>query len=1096
MARRVIQSQGRPFKLTRCRLALVTLSGDQLSIEGELEVAIPGVGVTRFIVVKNMKHECILGWDQMSRYGWAFDSQHDVMRWGGRLFTTETNGGSVNTYEAALIDAGFLNPILAKHRKVFGEPGKLPAADLPKVKIETEPGALVALRPYRTALTKRDMIDAEIDKMLELGIIRPSQSPWASPVTLVPKNDGTTRFCVDYRQVNQVTVKDRYPLPLIQDIFDQLGGATVFSTMDMRSGFWQLPMHEQSIEKTAFVCHRGQFEFVRLPFGLANAPSIYQRTMNKVLAQFIGKFVMVFIDDIVVYSKNKEDHAKHVQLVLETLEKNGLTLKDTKCSFAQSQIDLLGYVVSAKGVSAQAGKTEAIKALAPPTSVTELRRFLGMTGYYRNLIPEYARIALPHYDLTHDGKEWQWSEAEDVAFRRLKEALCSQTVMAHPKVNDPYILYTDACGYALGGILCQRDENGIERPLQYISAKFTPGQRKWATIEKEAYAVVYCLKKLRAYLLGSEFTVFTDHKPLLSLFTKEMINTRIQRWAVLLAEYGAKVKYRKGKNNVRADMLSRIENPQEIAVFDAGEEWVNLDEGSQAFLPSEMYDLDDKEVLKAQRTQFPAEYQLSAEDDNGKFIRHSHLLYSISRPQAHMAVYPRLMLPTQYRARVLAETHKQTGHAGLFKLMYAVQEHCVWPGMRKDAQKFIDRCGLCQVNNARPVNAPMGEMPIANCPGQIVGIDLMGPLFESSLHQNKYLCVCIDHYSGWVEAYPLKTKANEGIWERMANDYVPRHGAPVVLITDQGSEFRGVGWEQWLEENGIEHRRTSGYNPQSNGKTERANGTIRRMLQKLVNGERAAWEDQLGPALTAIRNNVSAVTGYTPFMLHHARPARHMIGRMVDGSVNPSWSDRLTQQATVMAHAARATAASRHYNRERLKEKVNAGDLEIGDQVMVRGQRVTPLTAKWDHHFRVTGIRGKVITVLHEPTGKSSKWNRNKIRLVDPEVSWDGVRIRPRAQNIVQTTTSNFAGAVRPRVPLAPLLPQGDEIAPLPARPSKRSAPDRQYPLQLPPKRVARSPPPTTSKRPSSTHHMQLRKRGRWDDSQMEVLCFCAQYFR
>ena len=219
-----------------------------------------------------------------------------------------------------------------------------------------------------------------------------------------------------------------------------------------------------------------------------------------------------------------------------------------------------------------------------------------MSGYYRSLIPEYARHALPLYGLTHDGVEWQWGEKEQTGFDRLKEALCSQRVVAHPRVNDPYILYTDACDYALGGILCQKDENGIERPIQYISAKFSPAQLKWATIEKEAYAVVYCLKKLRAYLLGSEFTVFTDHKPLLCLFTKEMVNTHIQRWAVLLAEFGAKIQYRKGKNNVRADMLSRIDNQSEIAVFDAGEEWVSLEDQNRAFLPSETYDLSDQEV--------------------------------------------------------------------------------------------------------------------------------------------------------------------------------------------------------------------------------------------------------------------------------------------------------------------------------------------------------------------------------------------------------------------------------------------------------------------------------------------------------------------
>lgn len=1099
VARRVLNAQGRPFRLAKCQVALVTLSGDRLNTEGALEVAIPGVGVVRFIVVQTMSHECILGWDQLHRHGWAFDSNKAVMRWGGRLFCTDYFEHVVDgsgKYEAAFVDADFLTPLLAKHHKVFGEPGKLPIANLPKVQIETEPGVVVAQRPYRTALAKRDLMSAEIDKMLALRVIRPSKSPFASPVTLVPKSDNTTRFCIDYRQLNSITKKDRYPLPLIRDIFDQLSGAKVFSTMDMRSGYWQLPMDEASIEKTAFVCFRGQYEFLRLPFGLANAPSIYSRVMNQVLGEYIGKFVLVFIDDIVVYSKTDEEHMEHVRLVLEKLEEHGLTLKDTKCAWAKKEINLLGYVVGAQGVSAQSSKTEAIKALNPPTDVKGLRRFLGMTGYYRDLIPDYARHAVPLYELTRDKVPWRWEKAEQDAFDRLKDALCTERVIAHPRVNDPYILYTDACDYALGGILCQRDENGIERPIQYVSAKFSPGQRKWSTIEKEAYAVIYCLKKLRAYLLGSDFVVFTDHKPLMSLFTKEMVNTRIQRWAVLIAEYGAKIKYREGKNNVRADMLSRIEDPVEVAVFDAGEEWVSLEEDGTAFLPSETYDIDDQEVLRLQRGEFPEEYQLSANDANGKFVRHKGLLYSIARPQANMAAYPRLMLPLKYRAQILKDTHEQTGHAGLFKFMRAVQEYCVWPGMRKDVQSFVDLCGLCRVNNSRPVRPPMGEMPIATAPGQIVGIDLMGPLTESSLNRNRHLMVVIDHYSGWIEAYPLRTKANEGIWERMANDYVPRHGTPRILISDQGTEFRGAGWEQWLEQNGIEHRRTSGYNPQSNGKTERANGTIRRLLNKLVNGQRAAWEDQLGPALTAVRNNVSSVTGFSPFMLNHARPARHMVGRMVDGTPDPQWSDRLQQQAYVMAHAARATAASRYYNRQRLLEKANAQKVEVGDRVMVRGQRLTPLTAKWDHHFIVTGVRGKVITVLHVPTGKTQRWNRNKVRLVDPDVSWDGIRIRPRAQNVELPTTSTFAGPVRPPRAVAPLLPQDDEMVPLPARAPKRAAPDPQEPLQLP-KRQHTERASAQKRQPSapSVHSMQLRKRPRWSDEQMDVLCFCGSFF-
>ena len=302
--------------------------------------------------------------------------------------------------------------------------------------------------------------------------------------------------------------------------------------------------------------------------------------------------------------------------------------------------------------------------------------------------------------------------------------------------------------------------------------------------------------------------VYTDHKPLLSLFTKEMVNTRIQRWAVLLAEYGAKILYRKGKNNIRADMLSRI-TEHELAVFDAGEEWVTLDEAGQhhtAFRPSETDDLDDQTIRCDQRLEFPDELARAQDANDEGFIMTHDLIYSISRPQQGVAVYPRLLLPTASRENIMKRCHEESGHARLLKTLQRVQDHYVWPGMRKDVQRYLDLCGLCRVHHDRPEYAPMGEMPIAQCPGEIVGIDLMGPLFESSLHSNKYICVVVDHYSGWVKAYPIASKANEHIWERLCNDYVPQHGAHKILVSDQGGEFHGEDFEQWLRKNNIEHR--------------------------------------------------------------------------------------------------------------------------------------------------------------------------------------------------------------------------------------------------------------------------------------------------
>ena len=443
------------------------------------------------------------------------------------------------------------------------------AIGVPSMSIETE-GPPIFQRAYRAPLTKRQVIDDAVDEMLSDGVISPSNSPWASPVTLAPKKDGGYRVCIDYRRMNAVTKKDRYPLPHIQDIFDTVGCGKIFTTLDLKSGYWQLPVAEADREKTAFVCHRGQFQYNRVSFGLANAPSFFQRTMNHILAPLLGKCVLIYIDDLVIYSSSKAQHLRDLEQVFVLLDQFNLKLKRSKCEFGKPRVELLGYQIDARGIAPLPEKTAAIRDLPAPRNLKTTRSFLGLANYYRQCMPNYAHIAEPMVNLTRKGVDFNWTNQHDAAFQSLKGLLVSSHVMAHPDVHKPYKLYTDACDYAIGGILCQVDDQGVERVIQYISHQLNPVQRRWATIEKEVYAVVYALQKLRPYLLGADFVVYTDHKPLKSLFTKEMNNTKIQRWAVLLAEYGAQIEYRQGKNNIRADMLSRIESDHaEISVIHA-----------------------------------------------------------------------------------------------------------------------------------------------------------------------------------------------------------------------------------------------------------------------------------------------------------------------------------------------------------------------------------------------------------------------------------------------------------------------------------------------------------------------------------------------
>ena len=1050
LARQYFERRGRSFILKPMTARLCSGTGHEMEAAGVMEIHVPRVGLIDLIVVDNCIHDCIIGWDMLTRHGFMLSDEE--FHWGEAEFAHEPYS-TPRLPISSLESQGQgrykvqLQKLFKKFQKIFGAPGTLDAARVDPMEINTE-GQPVHQLPYKIPHKKRHLADEEIDKMLKMGIIRPSSSPWSSPILLVPKKDGSVRFCVDYRKVNSVTVKDRWPLPRVQDIFDQMGGASVFSTMDMRSGYWQVPLAPKDIQKTAFVCHRGMFEFVRVPFGLCNAPSHYQRVMTQVLGKYIGKFVHVFLDDVVVYSANEEEHLKHLELVFEALAEAGLTLKESKCTFFQEEVELLGFIVGKRGLRAQPQKTEAIMRQPDPKDVPELRRFMGMASYYRTLVPDFARTAEPLHKLVRKNVEWEWGEDQKNAFQQLKKELASKRVMAYPDLNRPYILYTDACDYAIGAILCQEDNKGLERPIQYVSAQLNNTQRRWATIEKEAYAVIYALKKLRTYLLGAEVTVYTDHKPLKCLFTSVVENTKIQRWAVLLAEYGAQIRYRPGENNVRADMLSRIpegqltedlvpgacENPPavvDVSVIDMSTEWVVPEDdpdNGKIVLPDA---LEHAEVAQHQQTEFPDEWEAAEFKEQGYSLREG-MLFSSRRTNRYEPLYPRLVLPTQYRQEVLQRCHQEAGHAGAVKTMLKVQDHYVWPRMRTDVDEFYAGCPVCQVHIARPDRPEMGDMPVATSPGQVWSMDLIGPL-PTSERGYKYCLVMLDHYSGWPEVYPLKNKSNAEVWRNLRIDFVPRHGAPRILISDQGTEFKGRGFDEWLIGNRIDHRRISPYHPQTNGKVERLNRTFKEMLRKLVNADTIRWEDEIGTALWAIRTNVSSVTGYSPFLLQYARPGRAPVQDMLDPDDTFDLENRLARQSELFQKARAATEASREYNRRRINEKATAGDIRPGDHVLKKAQNTLPFTAQWDHIYMVTAVNGLSLDLIHPETGRVSRAHRANVKLVDPDLPWEDIPVRPRRTRrapAMPAVVLEAQGVGQARLPqlVAPFAPGADGV--------------------------------------------------------------------
>ena len=399
-----------------------------------------------------------------------------------------------------------------------------------KMKIDTGDNPPIKLKSYKTPLNNRKVVENAVQEMMQAGVIRKSRSPWSFPVVIVGKKDQSKRFCIDFRQLNKITKKISYPLPVIDEILALLGKAKYFSTMDLKSGYWQVEMDEKDREKTAFTCHAGLFEFNVMPFGLCNAPSLFQELMSNVLEGL--DFCFAYIDDILIFSTTIEEHLKHIQIIFERLRQHGLKLKLKKCNFIQKETNYLSFVIDENGIRPDKDKVEAIRRMQNPTCVKQFRSFIGMCSYYRRFLPNFSDIASPLIALTKKRAKFKWSYACQKAFDELEKHLTNIPLLAYPDLNKPYILYTDASDKAIGACLtqqCDPSESflpGItnEKPIHFISHKLSDTQTRWSTIEKEAFAIHYALQRLDHYLHNAEFIIRTDHKPLKYLLDAPMQN--------------------------------------------------------------------------------------------------------------------------------------------------------------------------------------------------------------------------------------------------------------------------------------------------------------------------------------------------------------------------------------------------------------------------------------------------------------------------------------------------------------------------------------------------------------------------------------------
>ena len=776
-----------------------------------------------------------------------------------------------------------------------------------------------------------DEVKAHIQEMLDLGAIRPSNSPWASAIVLVRKKDGRLRFCIDLRKLNNRTVKDTYSLPRFESILDSLGGARVFPTLDLKAGYWQVDMAEECKAYTAFTCGPlGFYECDTMPFGATNAPATFQRLMHDCLGELNMNWCIVYLDDIIIFSDTKEEHLKRLEAVFQKLCAAGLKLKPSKCFFFREEIEYLGHVVSGKGISTNPKKIEAVSKWPTPRTVYDVRSFLGFVGYYRRFIKNFSKITKPIREvitgLENQSKRAakktyiEWSDAADTAFEQLKAMCVSTPILAYPNYQLPFTLHRDSSTDGLGAVLYQK-QDGKMRVIAYASRSVSKAEANYPAHKLEFLALKWAVcEKFHEYLYGSKpFEVFTDNNPLPYVLTSAKLDACGQRWVAKLANYNFSIKYRCGVSNTEADALSRIKWPEALS------ENVDIDNGcmdthiinailagtvtkssliesvscSAEIIPTELDkntgNLSGINWSKEQRLdpnlgviiRLIESKQLTKRKLQGKdssqvksFLRNrknlklvKYVLYrkSYSDNSTSKKTLWQLIVPKLFRERALLGCHDDVGHQGILRTFSLLREKFYWPGMQEEATQHILKCSRCLRRKTLPQVAPLQPILVTQ-PLELVHMDYLS--LEPSKGNIENVLVITDHFTRYALAYPSKTQTAQATARILWDNFICHYGFPEKFISDQGRNFESDLIKELCKIAGVKKVYTTPYHPQGNGQCERFNSTLCNMLGTLSEEEKSDWKSYLGCMTHAYNCTKHASTTYSPYYLMFGRHPR------------------------------------------------------------------------------------------------------------------------------------------------------------------------------------------------------------------------------
>ena len=812
-----------------------------------------------------------------------------------------------------------LKALLIKYQSVFAQSSDdLGFTDRVEHHINTMDAEPIKEPMRRLPMVKQDIEREEVRKMLQKGVIEPSVSPWSSNIVLVKKKDGSTRFCVDYRKLNAVTKKDSYPLPRVDECLDALAGSVYFSCMDINAGYWQIAVAKEDREKTAFATSMGLYQFVKMPFGLVSAPSEFCRLMGDVFRDMQWVECLLYMDDIIVPAKSVEETLLRLEHVFQRLQHANLKLKPSKCIFFQNSVKFLGHEVSQNGIHTDKDKIKDVLDWPVPRTVKQVRSFVGLAAYYKRFIASFGEICKPLYQLCEKNRKFVWTDECQKAFDTLKEKLTTAPILSYPLEGYEFVLDTDASQFTVGAILSQ-EQNGEERVIAYMSKTMNKHELQYCTTRKELLAVVTALKHFHHYLLGQKVKLRTDNAAVSWMRNLKNPSGQVARWLQHIETYDITVSHRPGRCHGNSDALSRIpckvclrqEKNENKDSNGHNPEWHNENENS------EMHDLTN---LSRAVTRGQQKNEATAQLKHSQFLlegwepstirQHqlsdpviSHIIVGVesqARPEwsgiSETSSFTKtlwrqwdrlsiiggmlyrkwvsdelqetkfqLIVPEILQVDILKNYHDipSAGHLGSEKMLSRIQEHFYWPAMKDRIESYCNQCDVCQSRkSSRLTRAPLGQDPVSE-PMEKVSIDVLGPL-PLSHRSNRFILVISDCFTKWTEAVALPDQEASTVAAAFVNTFVSRFGAPLLLLSDGGSNFESKLFKEMCSILQIEKVKTSVMRPQANGVTERFNRTLATMLTMNCIKDQKDWDLYLPQVMMAYRASVHASTGLTP----------------------------------------------------------------------------------------------------------------------------------------------------------------------------------------------------------------------------------------